>query len=66
MIYSKLDFLPPVIVDEPPAFGHFGDVYQDVSSSYAPEETVEVIFYGANPRSDFRTQSTYLTIERYL
>jgi neutral ceramidase len=53
-------FLPPVIFDT----GDFGSVYQDVKSSYERGETAKVVFYGANPRSDYRTQQTYLTVER--
>jgi neutral ceramidase len=57
-------FLPPVIEDLPPLFGHFGQIDVDVKSSYHLNETVKVSFWGANPRNDFRTQSTFLTVER--
>jgi neutral ceramidase len=53
-------FIPPVIFDD----GDFGAVYQDVNTDYARGATVNVIFYGANPRNDFRTGSTFLTVER--
>jgi neutral ceramidase len=53
-------FIPPVVFDD----GDFGAIYQDVNSDYARGATVSVIFYGANPRNDFRTGSTFLTVER--
>ncbi|EGG19472.1 hypothetical protein DFA_00049 [Cavenderia fasciculata] len=55
-------FLPPVIVDEAPN-GQFGKVLQDVESSYSVGDTVTVSFYGANPRNNFMTQSTFLTVD---
>jgi len=61
---KTFSFQPGVIVDEPPLFGHFGQVYQDVSSSYTRGQAVSVIFYGANPRNDLRTQDTFLTVEQ--
>jgi len=61
--YNTYDFLPPVIVDEPPIFGSFGQVYSDVKADYELGDIVTVIFYGANPRSDFKTQQTFLTVE---
>jgi len=61
---KTFSFQPGVIVDEPPLFGHFGKVYQDVSPSYTPAQLVTVVFYGANPRNDLRTQDTFLTVEQ--
>ncbi|GAM17019.1 hypothetical protein SAMD00019534_001940, partial [Acytostelium subglobosum LB1] len=56
-------FLPPVVVDEAPN-GVFGSVYKDVSqTTYTVNETVTVVFFGANPRNNFMTQSTFLTVE---
>jgi len=53
-------FIPPVIFDD----GDFGAVYEDVKRSYKRGETAKVIFYGANPRNDFRTEESFLTVER--
>lgn len=75
---SQFSFQPPVIVDEPPFFGSFGDVQTDVNSNYQRGDTVEVVFWGADPRngilsanskvitfvSDYRTQDTFLTVEQ--
>jgi len=57
-------FLPPVIQDFPPVGGYFGQVSQDANPAYARGETVTVSFWGANPRNDYMTQSTYLTVEQ--
>jgi len=54
------NFLPPVILDT----GSFGSLYQDAKSSYARGDTAVVIFYGADPRSDYRTQKSFLTVEK--
>jgi len=53
-------FLPPVVFDS----GNFGAIYQDVQSSYVRGQTAVVTFYGADPRSDYRTQKTFLTVEK--
>jgi len=53
-------FLPPVLFDT----GNFGSLYRDVNPSYERGSTVVVVFYGANPRNDFRTQKSFLTVER--
>ena len=38
--------------------GDFGSIYLDVQPSYHVGETVQVIFYGANPRNDVRNQGS--------
>jgi len=62
---DTFSFMPPVIVDEPPLFGHFGQVATDADASYGVGDTVEVVFWGANPRNDFRTQESFLTVEQF-
>jgi len=52
----------PQLPDEA-IFHSYGDVYEDVSSSYSFGDTVVVSFVGGNPNNDFRTQDTYLTVE---
>jgi len=52
-------------MDEPPAFGYFGEVETDVQPTYSRNDTVTVVFWGANPRNDYRTQDTFLTVEKY-
>jgi len=63
---KTFSFMPPVFVDEPPYFGYFGEVDTDVQSSYHTGDTVEVVFWGANPRNDYRTQSTFLTVNQWV
>ena len=38
--------------------GDFGSIYLDVQPTYHVGETVQVIFYGANPRNDVRNQGS--------
>ncbi|KAM9954016.1 hypothetical protein ACTFIW_010771 [Dictyostelium discoideum] len=59
-------FLPPVIVDVAPKFDDFGDIYTDVSTTtpYSINQTVTVIFYGANLRNNFMTESSFLTVDQ--
>ncbi|EGG24663.1 neutral/alkaline nonlysosomal ceramidase family protein [Cavenderia fasciculata] len=54
--------LPPVVYDEAPG-SKFGAVYRDVQSSYSIGEVVSVIFYGGNPRNNYMTESTFLTVD---
>eukprot|EP00742_Colponemidia_sp_Colp-10_P000846 GILJ01000918.1.p1 GENE.GILJ01000918.1~~GILJ01000918.1.p1 ORF type:complete len:722 (+),score=110.05 GILJ01000918.1:313-2166(+) len=64
---SKLklwDFQPPVILDTPPFFKSFGTVDLQPSAHYTPGQTVQVVFWGANPRNDYMTETGYLTVER--
>jgi len=61
---KTFSFQPGVIWDEAPLFGHFGDIYEDVQSSYTRPADISVVFYGADPRNDLRTQDTFLTVEQ--
>lgn len=42
----------------------FGTPQTDVDSSYKPGSTVKVIFWGAHPKNNLRTQSTYLEVQK--
>ena len=42
----------------------FGGIQTDVDSSYKVGSTVRVIFWGAHPKNNLRTQGTYFEIER--
>jgi len=57
-------FLSEVQVDEVPSGVKFGDVETDVMSSYSIGQTVNVVFWGGNPRNNFMTGSSYLTVEQ--
>ena len=64
---QKLDplplFLPPVIEDVAPVLGYFGQVHVDANANYRKGEKTIVSFWGANPRNNFMTESTFLTVE---
>ena len=60
---KMLDFNPGVIVDAHPIGKKFGDVKTDVKSSYKQGELVVVEFWGANPRNNYMTESTFLVVE---
>jgi neutral ceramidase len=61
---STYSFLPGVVVDEHPDGSPFGSVKTNVKTGYARGDSVVVEFWGANPRNNLMTQSTYLTVER--
>ena len=54
-----------VIVDtQPLPWIPFGKVETDVYSCYKPGSTVSVVFWGAHPKNNLRTQSTFLEIQK--
>jgi len=57
-------FQPPVIVDGHPLFSYFGAIQTDVNSTYSRGDTAYCIFWGANPRNDFRTENTFMTVQQ--
>ena len=65
---KSLDFITPVIVDNPPLFKKFGQVI----SSPSPSQTYtagslprpSTFFVGANPRNNFHLESTFTALER--
>jgi neutral ceramidase len=42
----------------------FGSTQTDVDSSYKPGSTIKVIFWGAHPKNNLRTQGTFLEVQR--
>ena len=54
-----VDLLPPHLFDD----GPIGKVHTPPKSSYTIGETAEVIFYSGNPRNNYHTQGTFLTVE---
>jgi len=57
-------FFAPVLFDHVPDGHKFGDLVQDVSSTYQPGDVVQAVFYGANPRNNLHTQGSFLYVER--
>jgi len=56
---KTFDFQPGVVFDD----GPFGRVYQQPRQQYDRNSTVKVVFYGADPRNDYKIQSTFLTVD---
>ncbi|RDD40045.1 Neutral ceramidase [Trichoplax sp. H2] len=63
LLKKQLSFVPGVVFDSAPIGKKFGQVKQDVKSKYKVNETVEVIFYSADPRNNLMTEGTFLTVE---
>lgn len=59
-----LSFLPPVILDTVPVGVSFGDVITQPNDTYRTGDTVEVVFWSANPRNNLRRNGTFLEVQR--
>ena len=57
------ELMPKHRFDEPPEGYGYGDVVTEALPSYTRGEIVTVKFAGANPRSNLKTQDTYLAVE---
>lgn len=59
-------FMPGVVEDSVPAGQSFGSIQTDVLPSYSSNAspTVSVTFWGANPRSNLQTQSSFLYVDQ--
>ncbi|MDX8364321.1 neutral/alkaline ceramidase [Cytobacillus sp. IB215665] len=53
-----------IVFDAPPIFKDFGDVKDDVQLSYQKGDIVSVSFWSGHPNNNFRTQSTYLEVQK--
>lgn len=53
-----------VVFDDKPVWKSFGDIYQETKAKYKPGDTVEVIFWGAHPKNNYRVQDTFLAVEK--
>ena len=60
---NSLDFITPVIVDNPTFLKSFGDIISDVNASYAPGQVANATFVGANPRNNLRLEGTFAAVE---
>ncbi len=60
----QLDLQPDVLFDDKPVWRQFGDIYQDVKQTYKPGDTIEVTFWGAHPKNNFRIQDSYLAVQQ--
>lgn len=55
---------PGVVFDDKPLNENFGSVYQNAHASYRRGDLVKVIFWGAHPKNDLKTESTYLEVQK--
>lgn len=53
-----------VVFDDVPLFKSFGQVQSDAAASYSRGSVASVTFWGAHPRNNLRTQSTFLEIQK--
>lgn len=53
-----------VVFDDVPLFKSFGQVQSDAAASYSKGTVASVTFWGAHPRNNLRTQSTFLEIQK--
>jgi neutral ceramidase len=60
----SLDFIAGVVYDTPTAGYSFGDVIStSPNTTYAPGDTLNVTFVGANPRNNLRLEGTFAVVE---
>lgn len=62
--YIGLDKTVHIFFDDKPLFKSFGSVHSDTNSSYNTGETAEVVFWGAHPNNDTKTNDTYLKVQK--
>jgi neutral ceramidase len=60
---NSLNFISPVIQDNPPLGKKFGDVTKQPSASYARGAVINATFVGANPRNNLRLEGTFTAVE---
>ncbi|CAG8667954.1 7669_t:CDS:2 [Funneliformis mosseae] len=61
---KALNFILPIIVDIPPLFKKFGDIWKDVKANYTKGETVEVEFVGGHPKNVIQLEGSFLYVQR--
>lgn len=61
---EQMCFQTGVVLDNVPIGKDFGEVEEDVNSSYNIGDNVSVSFWTGHPKNDLKTQSTYLEIQK--
>jgi len=61
---KSVDLTAKVVLDDKPLNKKYGAVITQASSSYSLGETVSVQFWGAHPNNNYRTQDTFLVVEK--
>ncbi|MFO1527239.1 MAG: neutral/alkaline ceramidase [Turneriella sp.] len=59
------DFTAKVVFDDVPWFKKFGDVVAQPRTLYRRGELVSAQFWGGHPNNNYRTQDTFLVIEKW-
>jgi neutral ceramidase len=58
--------IPSIPTDRPPARRKFGDIIKSPKASYKRGEIANVTFVGAHPRNNFRQESTFAAVQKYV
>jgi neutral ceramidase len=61
---QQTELQPGVLFDAPPLFKDFGDVEKNAPASIERMNVLQVVFWGAHPRNNLKTNDSYLYIER--
>lgn len=64
LLDSQHNLQPGVVYDSSPIGKNFGDLSQDVKAMYLAGQTVEAVFWGGHPKNNFRTQDTFLEVQK--
>ncbi|CAL2107206.1 Neutral ceramidase [Tenacibaculum sp. 190524A02b] len=62
--YIGLDKTAPILFDDKPIFKSFGSICKNANNSYNTNQTVEVMFWGAHPNNNPKTNDTYLKVQK--
>lgn len=65
LLSEQISLLPGVIFDSPRFGKGFGDVVNDVQSSYSRGSTASVTFVSGHPRNNAQLEHTFLTVEKF-
>jgi neutral ceramidase len=61
---QKFKVINKVLWDRTPIGKSFGSVKDDAELSYASGDTVTVVFWGGNPKNNFRDQDSFLEVQK--
>ncbi|HYX31622.1 MAG TPA: neutral/alkaline ceramidase [Oligoflexus sp.] len=61
---KSVDLTAKVVLDDKPIGKKYGDVITQPLAAYTRGETVSVQFWGAHPNNNYRTQDTFLVVEK--
>lgn len=60
----QTELQPGVICDAPPLWGDFGDVETDAPATAERMKVLKVVFWGAHPKNDLKTNHGFFEIQR--